>query len=169
MGLPTQIRSAVGQPATVRIGVVVTVSPLTVNVQTAVFTDVGVLGSYLPTVGDTVALLGQSPQSGSDPTSWLAMGNVQALPTPVVVEQQAGQNLISFSAQTSFTVAVVFAVPFSAMPSVHANIDNGTASAASWQSRAISVSTTGFTLFVYGPSSTWVNVIVQWSALLQTQ
>jgi len=76
MGLPDRIRSAVGQPATVRIGVIASVFPLTVNVQGAIFTDVGIGGSYFPTVGDTVALLGQSPQSGSDATSWLILDSM---------------------------------------------------------------------------------------------
>ena len=167
--LPTQVRTAVGQPATVRIGKVVTVSPLTVDVQGSVLTDVGVLGSYLPAVGDTTPLLGQSPQSGSDPTTWLAMGNVQDLPTPVVIEHQAGDESISFTAQTSFTVAVVFATPFASTPAMATNINNGTGAAGGWSSRAFNVTATGFTLFVYGGSSTWVNINVQWTAHLQTQ
>lgn len=69
-----------GQPATVRIGVVVTVNPLTVRVQNTVLTNVGSLGGANLVVGDTVALLGQSAVS-ADGSSWLALGSVGAAST----------------------------------------------------------------------------------------
>jgi hypothetical protein len=51
-------------------------NPLVITVQGVPFQTVGTLQSYIPQVGDSVALLGQSPTSGSDPTSWLALGKV---------------------------------------------------------------------------------------------
>lgn len=158
-----QIASAPGQPASVRIGTVVSVNPVTVTVQGATFTDLGTIAAYYPQVGDVVALLGQSNASGSDPTSWLVMGGLGA-PTA-----QAGSESISFVTLTSFTTPVVFDREFSRQPSVSTNINNGTGATAGWQSRAFGVTTTGFTLFVFGASSTWTNVDVQWQAQIQTQ
>lgn len=81
----------------------------------------------------------------------------------------AGFALLSFTALTSFTQAVVFPAAFATVPVVVTNINNGSASAAHWSSRAISITTTGFTLFVYaeaaGAAQTWVSVSVQWIAI----
>lgn len=63
-----------GQPSSVRIGTVTGVNPLRVSVQGAVFNNVGTIGNLIPVVGMSVVLLGQSNNSGTDPTSWLAMG-----------------------------------------------------------------------------------------------
>lgn len=75
MSLASTIQTAIGQPATVRIGVVASANPLVVNVQGTLFVDVGVIGAFTPGVGDTVALLGQSAVS-SDGSSWLCLGEV---------------------------------------------------------------------------------------------
>jgi hypothetical protein len=72
---PEAIVNAIGQPATVRIGVVESVGPLVVNVQGASFTELGVIGTC-PSVGDTVALLGQS-SVGSRAASWLVLGVIE--------------------------------------------------------------------------------------------
>lgn len=74
--LADEVASAVGQPSSVRVGIMVSVSPATVSIQGVTFTNVGISGAYLPQVGDTVSVLGQSPGSGSDPTSWLVLGSV---------------------------------------------------------------------------------------------
>lgn len=161
--LTQQIASAPGQPSSVRIGTIASVNPTIVSIQGALFTDIGTVAAYYPQVGDVVAVLGQSNASGSDPTSWLVLGGLGA-PTA-----QAGSEAISFVTLTSFTTAVVFDQPFSRQPSVSTNINNGTGSTAGWASRAFGVTTTGFTLFVFGASSTWTNVDVQWQAQIQTQ
>lgn len=162
--LVTQITSAPGQPSSVRIGTITSVRPTVgVSIQGTIFTDVGVLGAYYPRTGDVVAVLGQSNASGTDPTSWLILGTL-GMPTG-----QAGSISMSFVAQTSSTQVVVFDKPFDSIPSVSTNINNGTASTANWQSRAFSVTRTQFTMFVFGPSSTWTSVDVQWQAQIQTQ
>lgn len=76
MTLPGAIIGAVGQPASVRIGVVTSATPLRVNVQGTLFRELGYIGA-LPGIGDTVALIGQSSSIGSDPGSWLVLGVVQ--------------------------------------------------------------------------------------------
>ncbi len=75
-GLAEAIQGAVGQPASMRIGVVDSTSPLVISAQGVPFNDVGLLTSYAPQVGDVVALLGQSSGAGSDPASWLALGSI---------------------------------------------------------------------------------------------
>jgi len=73
MSLPNEIIKDRGQPATVRVGTVASVSPLVVSVQGTLFTDVGSTEELV--VGDVVALLGQSAVS-ADGSSWLALGNI---------------------------------------------------------------------------------------------
>ena len=73
MSFADQISKDRGQPATVRVGTVVSTQPLVVSVQGALFTDVGSVGQVA--VGDVVALLGQSAVS-ADGSSWLALGNI---------------------------------------------------------------------------------------------
>jgi hypothetical protein len=67
------------------------------------------------------------------------------------------------SGTTSFTLAVNFGVTFPAAPSVHVNLDNG--SATGWNGRAVNVSTTGFTLFGFGSSSSTFSASWQWTAI----
>jgi hypothetical protein len=164
--LAEAVHAAVGQPASVRVGLVEEVSPaLVVTAQGVPFQDVGAIAAYLPQVGDVALLLGQCSEAGSDPASWAALG---ALSSDYQL-LQAGSVNISFTAQTSFVVAVNFAQPFPSTPSVSTNINNGTGSTSGWGSRAFNVTSAGFTMFVFGSSSTWNNVNVQWQAQIQTQ
>lgn len=73
MSFADQISKDRGQPATVRIGTVVSLLPLVVSVQGTLFTDVGSVGQLA--VGDVVALLGQSAVS-ADGSSWMALGQI---------------------------------------------------------------------------------------------
>lgn len=81
--LPSQIVAAPGAPSSVRVGTVTGVGPLAVTVQGTVFQPegVGVVGGYVPTVGDVVCLLGQSTTARSDPASWLLFGPVRPATT----------------------------------------------------------------------------------------
>ena len=80
-------------------------------------------------------------------------------------EIETGGESVAFTTLTSFTVAVTFSRAFTALPNVHTNIDSGAAPTSQWHSRAISISTTGFTLFLFGPSATWTGYLVQWTAI----
>jgi hypothetical protein len=73
-GLAEAVQGVVGQPASVRVGVVDSTTPLAISAQGVPFDDVGLLGDYAPFVGDSVVLLGQCSGAGSDPASWLALG-----------------------------------------------------------------------------------------------
>jgi hypothetical protein len=166
--LTQQIAAAPGQPATVRIGRIASVNPVTVSVQGVVFDDVGYVQGHTYALGDTVALVGQSNASGSDPASWLVLPTSGTSP----MGYQAGQLSVSFTTLTSFTVVVNFAQPYPAGTnlSVHTNINSGVGATANWQSRAINIMPASFTLFVFtaGAASTWTNVGVVWSAFPHT-
>lgn len=78
---------------------------------------------------------------------------------------QTGTTTISFTSQTSFTQSVTFPIAFATAPKVFTNIDSGAAATASWGSRAINITTTGFSMFVFGPSATWTNINAGWHAV----
>lgn len=81
----------------------------------------------------------------------------------------AGSVSVSFTALTSYTVAVTFPEAFATVPAVMVNINSGSGVAAHWDARAEGISTTGFTLFVFAPSGgaaqTWASIPVQWIAV----
>jgi hypothetical protein len=79
-----------------------------------------------------------------------------------------GTVLVNFTSLGSFTTAVNFGFTFPTAPVVVTNIDSGAGSTARFETRAITLTTTGFTLFVYtsviGATATWVDVPVSWIA-----
>lgn len=165
MSFTRQIVKASGQPSSVRVGTVVSLNPLQVQVQDTVFSDLGILGSYFPVVGDPAVLLGQSNEAGTDPTSWLVLGS----PSQDLNGIQSGQVTLSFGPATSATQLITFAHPFNGAPNVFTNIASGAGATAGWISRGITVNAADFTLFVSGASATWVSVPVQWMAVPRNQ
>lgn len=162
-----QIAAAPGQPSSVRIGIVLETNPTVISVQGQEFTDVGFLDSYTPTVGDVVALLGQSSQAGTDPTSWLCLGEVVSEPSTMRI--QAGQELITFVGLTSTFVDVVFDTPFLDVPAVTCTIGSNAGVTVNWFVRSGLTSATGFRLSLNGPVNTWTDVPVFWHAIEMTQ
>lgn len=82
---------------------------------------------------------------------------------------QNDQVLISFTSLTSFTQAVVFPLAYAAPPIVGTDIVSGAGPTARFGCRAISISATGFTLFIFvtdaaGVATTWVDQPVQWTS-----
>jgi hypothetical protein len=79
--------------------------------------------------------------------------------------------LITFVTQTSVTQAITFDRPFLVAPHVFTNIDSAAAATAQWHSRASSITTTGFTLFLFRASgvaaNSWTDVPVSWLAMAQ--
>lgn len=74
----------------------------------------------------------------------------------------------TFASSTSATMAVNFGFTFPATPTVTTNIDSGAGATARWESRAISATTTGFTMFVYqsqAVASAWTDIPVSYIAL----
>lgn len=120
----------------------------------------------------TDSVISLNSRAGNDPDIELD-GSVTTLGIPVR-GHQSGTELVTFVTQSSFTQAVVFDVEFPSTPIVTTEIQSGAGVTARWGSRAISVTTTGFTLFVFegdaaDPAQSWTDVPVVWSATLPTQ
>lgn len=114
MTTPTAIIETAGQPSTTRVGTIVSVNPVRVDIQGTVFggSAVGILGSYSPVVGDHVSVLGQSVRGASSSgSSWLILGRIAAT-RPLVagmvvarLERAAASNLAPNSPVSWDTVA----------------------------------------------------------------
>jgi hypothetical protein len=85
---------------------------------------------------------------------------------------QAGTASVTFTSQTSFTTTVTFptAFPSGVTPAVLTSIASGSGTVTRWGSRAISITNTGFTLFVFqgqtsDPSQSWSAIPVSWIAM----
>lgn len=81
---------------------------------------------------------------------------------------EQGTATMTLAAATTATLAVNFANTFPSTPVLSVNIDNGVGTFARWGARAINVSTTGFTMFVFkgdnaDPAATG-SFNVQWRA-----
>lgn len=80
---------------------------------------------------------------------------------------RAGTVNMSFTTLNSSTASVSFGFTFPATPRVTTNIDSGAGETARWCSRAISISTTGFTMFVFqaqATTNTWTTIPVSYVA-----
>ncbi len=131
--------------------------------------DVLVQGSVIsagwlngPTVdaGASVAIVRQDK-------TWLVLG--QVMPDfQQAIHTQAGFANVTVSAATSATLIITFDRPFSQTPVVTTTINSGAGSTASWQSRAINIVPNGFTIFIFGPSSSFT-ASVGWMAQAVTQ
>lgn len=109
-----QIAQAAGLPSSVRIGTVISGSPLSVSVQGATFAEdaVGIVQPGVPAIGQPVVLLGQAGLSGGDPASWLVLGAVSS-PAAMAVTMQAATNVVSSTASLTYvTTATVVSTPF---------------------------------------------------------
>lgn len=80
-----------------------------------------------------------------------------------------GTALTSVTAADSFTASVSFGFTFPAPPSVAVNLESGAGATGRWDFRAITVTTTGFTLFGFsnaaGATSTWTDIPLHWIAV----
>lgn len=113
-------------------------------------------------LGDNVAVLRQDQ-------TWLILGKTTSAestdPGPVL---QAGEVVMTVTAATGATANVVFARPFTRIPAVATNLASGAGPTNGWVSRAFAITTTGFTMFIFGASSTFTTA-VQWQAQEYTQ
>lgn len=82
---------------------------------------------------------------------------------------QAGTESVTFTSDDSFTQDVTFPVEFDDVPAIAVNIASGASSTARWDARAITVTKTGFTLFVYSnadaANAAWSDITVYWIAV----
>jgi hypothetical protein len=102
--LAPQIHATPGSPASVRVGVVDSITGgVTVSVQGTVMQGVGLLGSYAPRPGDSVILLGQSSEAGSDPASWVALGASSQQPQSQLLMTKVQRTTLQSIPNNAFT------------------------------------------------------------------
>jgi hypothetical protein len=123
----------------------------------------GVSVPGVPRLNGALASVGAVVQVLSYRGSLLVIGTTSSGPGGAVVK--TGSTTAGPTAQTSFTVAVNYGVTFPGLPNVHINLNNGAGATANWHARAISITTTGFTLFAFGPSSTFSTSEWRWTAI----
>lgn len=148
--LVSEILAAVGQPASIRIGRVAAINPLSISLQGVTLdpSTYGVLDSYIPTVNDSVVLIGQSKSVGSDPSTWLVLGHPDDPTTITVINSvtvaafaAGGGSTTSATFVTIATiVGVAFVAPASGKVLVHwrSGLDNtaaDTKGVVSWEIR----------------------------------
>ena len=160
MTLASAIKEALPPDDRMRIGVVLSTAPITVDIE-GEGVATGCLSSYTPIVGDTVAVLRQD-------ATWLILGRTVDSTSGESPQMQAGVVSMIIAIAASATTPVVFAKEFAAAPAVATNIDHGTGASSGWGSRAINVTTTGFTMFLFGSSSSFT-ANVYWQAQELTQ
>lgn len=80
---------------------------------------------------------------------------------------QRGSVNMSFSGVNASTTPVSFGFTFPALPTIMVNLDSGAGATARWEVRAISPTTTGFTMFAYqsqANTGTWTDIPLSWLA-----
>lgn len=161
--LASQTQKTAGIPNGMRTATIAAVSStgaVTLNISGGqISSGVGVLKSYTPIVGDTVAVFRQD-------SSWLVLGSIAAALIASRGEL-TGTASVSFTSLTSTFVSVSFGATFPAAPAVTTNIDSGSGPTALWGSRATSITTTGFSLYLYSSNvvaATWASIPVTWVA-----
>ncbi|MGW0312005.1 H-type lectin domain-containing protein [Streptomyces flavidovirens] len=114
-----------------------------------------------PAVGDLITLFRSSAGDWVTPGRFAGPGVARA--------EQSGTLNMSWTTVSSIQQAVTFPVAFSTAPRVMTNIHSSDGAVARWGSRAISITTTGFTVFLFAPVSTatssGASIPVQWIAV----
>lgn len=159
MTLPGAIVDILPPDDRLRVGTISSIVPTKVNIEG---TDVpaGTLGSYVPILGDVVSVLRQDG-------TWLILGRNVAPATAVGPGPQANVVSMAVAAAGSATQPVTFPKPFLTAPAVVTNFVSGAGSTAGWGSRAINITNLGFTMFIFGASSTF-GADLQWIAMEYT-
>lgn len=81
---------------------------------------------------------------------------------------QTGVASVSFTSQNSDTHPVSYGFTFPDPPNVHVNINSGAGETALWVTRAIQITASGFTIFLFSAnaeSDTWTDIEVAWTAI----
>lgn len=158
--LAQQTQKTAGIGNGMRTATIAAVSPLTLSVNGGQFSSgVGVLSTYVPVVGDVVAVFRQD-------SSWLVLGAIGASLGPQPRGSLTGTELVSFTAASSFLQPVSFSLVFPAAPVVTTDINSQLGVTNPWITEATVVTPTGFTIWCRsgGVAATWSNVPVDWVA-----
>jgi hypothetical protein len=159
--LAHQTQKAAGIPNGMRTATVaaVTGSVVTLSISGGLFTaGVGVLSTYNPIVGDTVAVFRQD-------SSWLILGAIGASLGPQPLPAVSGRTPFTVTAVSNLVIASVpFGVTFGAIPVVAVNLNASTA--VKWTCRAYNTTLSGFNIWIYSGDGTTAsfNGNVEWTA-----
>lgn len=142
------VQASPSQPATVRIGTVVSVDPLSVSVQGTVFVGVGKIASYsVAAVGDVVALVGQSVLT-SDAASWLVLGRIDpgssGLPEFTAPQAKAWNSTLVSMANTTTTVIPLQTELWDSTGTMHDSVTNTSRLVAPIDGRYLILANLGF-------------------------
>lgn len=132
-------------------GPTVTMPVLAVQVDSALSSLANTVSDQADLIAANQASITANGVSITNLTNWTRLGAVS----------------LTFAAVSSSTVAVNFGFTFPGIPKVVTNIDSGAGSTARWESRAITVTTTGFQMFVYqsqAVNGSWTDIPVNWVA-----
>ncbi len=124
---------------------------LAIQVDSALNSVSTTVSEQASTIADIQSSLTGSQTTITNLTNWTRRGTVS----------------MTFAGVSSSTSNISFGFTFPGAPTVVTNIDIGAGSTARWESRAISISTTGFQMFVYQSQAltgTWTDVPVSWIA-----
>ena len=159
--LPAQVQRAAGISNGMRTATVYAVSgsAVTLSVSGGLITSgVGVLSTYLPAVGDTVAVFRQD-------ASWLILGAIGTSLGPQPKPSVTGLTPFVVSSAASLVIATVpLGVTFAAPPIITTNIN--ASSTPKWISRAYNATTTTFNIWLYTGDGTLSSISgnVEWVA-----
>lgn len=125
---------------------------LAVQVDAALNTVDNLVQSHTGSIAANVAAIQVNADDIDDLSDWTRRGEIS----------------MTFASAVSATVAVNFGFTFPGIPQVSTNINSGAGATARWESRAITATTTGFTMFVYQSqaiANAWTDVPVGWIAV----
>lgn len=124
---------------------------LAVQVDSAIASLSTVVTEQATEIASLQASINTNQTSITNLTNWTRRGSVE----------------MSFSSTNASTMIVNFGFTFPGVPTVVTNVDSGAGATARWETRAITINTTGFTLFAYqsqATAGTWVDIPVSWIA-----
>ncbi len=142
---------------------VATVTTVNANGTLDITMSSGILVPGVPKLATAYAVAGSVVQVISFRGSLLVIGAVASSGAngPMV---KTNQTTTGPTAATTFSTVQPFGVTFPAIPNVHVNLRLVPASTNGWQFWAINITTTQFTIYGLGPSSTFSQPI-QWTAI----
>lgn len=159
--LPAQVQKAAGIGNGMRTATVdsVTGGVPTLAISGGLITSgVGVVSTYVPYVGDTVAVFRQD-------ASWLVLGAIGTSLGPQPKAAITGVTPFVVSAASNLVIASVpFGTTFDAPPVVTTNLNASTA--VKWTCRAYNTTVTGFNIWIYSGDGTTASFTgnVEWTA-----
>lgn len=128
-----------------------TMPVLAVQVDSALASLATIVTDQATEIGVLQTSIAANQTSITNLTNWTRRGSVE----------------MSFASTNASTMVVNFGFTFPGVPTVMTNIDSGAGATARWETRAITILTTGFTLFAYqsqATAGTWTDVPVSWIA-----